>query len=265
MGTLRAMLSLVCCLVLAGCSLITNGTQNLHDDICRHSDELREKERYRQMACTAWCSFVSTDQPCPFPSRFMDGFIEGYADYLYWGGKEANPPLLMSLAQKEAMQTLDGSEAFRAWVEGFRAGHKAGRIAYPTREGIIFPLTSLPGLSRPIPISSNAIPCAPTSGSCVMSSNGATAPVVVTPPLTPVLTPTPVVVPATPPTPSMEPLPTPPIPPMPTMPMMPKEPQPERVRTMPEPLKMTPSSGLIPVTDLPSEGPNLGTWVPSGR
>src|SRR5262249_39466700 len=99
----------------------------------------------------------------PYSPDFQQGFLCGFADYLYAGGTGNPPPLPPRGYWKSEYETPEGRQAVQDWFEGFRTGAARAR-ASGYRELVTVPISALPPpppLPPPPLLPPNPIPPAP--------------------------------------------------------------------------------------------------------
>lgn len=128
------------CLVGSGCSLFTHTSQNLTNEICRYSSDLKEMHRYRQMAEYALASHGGDGEHFQYSADYACGFKEGYVDYLFWGNPHYLPAAPPEWYWKHKPRTPEDAQAIQAWFDGFRAGQAAAVAEHGHRQGIVVPL-----------------------------------------------------------------------------------------------------------------------------
>jgi hypothetical protein len=149
----------------------------------RWLNEIIDCEHDRKLAKAAWADFSCT-APTAYSSDFKHGFQDGFADYLFWGGTGAPPPVPPRCYWNAKYETPEGQQAIQDWFAGFRAGaERAHESGY--RNMVIVPASaSLPPL-LPSESSANSSSAA---GSGALPGSGA-GPEEMLPPPRPVPTP----------------------------------------------------------------------------
>jgi hypothetical protein len=89
----------------------------------------RTTKRNRKLAREAYEQYVAHAPDIVFSDHFADGFIEGHADYLTFGG-DGTPPLAPPRRYwKLAHRDVDGQVAVEEWFLGFAAGAEDARAS----------------------------------------------------------------------------------------------------------------------------------------
>src|SRR4051812_30422756 len=104
----------------SGCNLVSNTVKNLSNEVWLLDQEKQERVRYEEMARVAWGQYVASDEHGHFGEDYAAGFVAGYTDYLFWGGKEVSSPVALACYRRGPLNTHEGAQAFREWFEGFR-------------------------------------------------------------------------------------------------------------------------------------------------
>jgi hypothetical protein len=133
-------LMLVFCLADSGCSLFTHTSQNLTNEVCRYTSDLKEMHRYRQMAEDALASHCAEAHYALYSLDYSCGFKEGYVDYLFWGNPHYLPAAPPEWYWKHKPRTAEDAQAIQAWFDGFREGQAAAVAEHGQRQGIVVPL-----------------------------------------------------------------------------------------------------------------------------
>jgi hypothetical protein len=152
----HALLSLSLCVLGPGCETpVGSGLE-----VCRYStrnfleapvsarDDCKERSWERDQGKAAWQAFQTAHPDQAFSVHYRNGFVDGFADYLYAGGT-ANPPVVPPWYYRtEPYETPEGLEEVRDWFAGFRDGAGAAQES-GLRRLIVVPVT-LPG-TAPLP------------------------------------------------------------------------------------------------------------------
>lgn len=83
--------------------------------------------RNRALARQVWDEIVA-ECPEPFSKHYEAGFISGFADYLYRGGRGDAPPVPPRSYWNMGYQSPDGKRAINDWYEGFRHGSQECKV-----------------------------------------------------------------------------------------------------------------------------------------
>jgi hypothetical protein len=139
----------------SGCALWHDGTRNLVLSIKAPLEAHHEKARNRQWAEDAWLTVAKGT----YSKDYADGFKDGFADYLFYGG-DGELPLTPPLHYRSVRyQNPQGYAAIQDWHHGYRHGAGVARDS-GAREWITgpSPLTSLSGAAPPKPAPAVAAP-----------------------------------------------------------------------------------------------------------
>ena len=106
------------------------GTRTLEDRVTRRPVEaIEDHDRLRVFRATAeqaWLKVVAADPTRPYPADFVDGFEDGFVDYLDAGGPGDPPAVPPWRYRRRKYETLEGRQAILAWQAGFRYGAAVG-------------------------------------------------------------------------------------------------------------------------------------------
>ena len=123
--------------------------------------------RHVKWAETAWEQICSSS-PDAFTEDHQLGFIDGFVDYLDYGGSGEPPPLPPRRYWRRDYQTPAGHAAAQQWFEGFRHGVSIARssgyrdlVTIPVSDIIESPyvIPQIPG-ARPFPHTASTVPTA---------------------------------------------------------------------------------------------------------
>jgi hypothetical protein len=120
------------------CQIVESTVQNAINEPVTDFDLYRFHRRTRALATQAWESFAIANAHCVSPD-YRDGFIDGYADYLEFGGNGepiAEPP---KRYQRIGYQTPSGIRAVAEYYDGFTQGIGAAK-ASGQRELLVIPV-----------------------------------------------------------------------------------------------------------------------------
>jgi hypothetical protein len=128
----------------------------------RRIDDAADDFADRKMAEIAWDKLQEQEPGCEYSNDFRLGFLDGYADYLYAGGKGNPPPVPPRWYWRAENETFDGHAAINDWFEGFRRGAAAAK-ASGYRELVTLPFSSPPpgGPPQRNPATSSLPPAGP--------------------------------------------------------------------------------------------------------
>lgn len=122
-----SMLLLGLCTLSAGCVYYVNAARNLTHAPIDAVDEFSVRLRNKRLAKEAWLAVSQTDPPHEYSVDYERGFKEGFADYLYAGGKGIPPEVPPYCYRKSDHNTPDGVRAVQDWYAGFRHGASVAR------------------------------------------------------------------------------------------------------------------------------------------
>ncbi len=108
-----------------GCDVFYLGTRNLLEAPADKVEECADKARNRVLAEAAWDDYGKCHPDACASSYFSQGFVDGFADYLNYGGNGQPPPVPPWRYQRYRYKNPDGLEADEEWFAGFRAGAAA--------------------------------------------------------------------------------------------------------------------------------------------
>lgn len=147
----RLMLLAVTVLLIPGCMGLQNVLQvNVcePEQYCVSSDRRATFERNRELACQAWACVVQADPSVCSAVDYMEGFVDGYADYLNLGGTGAAPPIPPRRYWNVDYRSPGGADAVQQWYAGFEHGAaEAKQSGY--RELAVVPSSVLSPLPPP--------------------------------------------------------------------------------------------------------------------
>jgi hypothetical protein len=153
------------CLLSGGCSgpitlaARTVVIEPIHD--WARADNVIEHHRDYRLAEGTWRELVKADPDHVFSSDFVQGFKDGFADYVYAGGTGEPPPLPPRYYWKTRYETPQGHQAIADWFAGFRLGAELARES-GYRELVMIPSSTLP-MEALSPALSPRVPASPTA------------------------------------------------------------------------------------------------------
>jgi hypothetical protein len=174
MTTRVHVLLLALCLGGPGCTLTETAVHNTFLGPHQLWDEHYEDDRNRTLAIQAWqraCGEAADTGP-----DYRDGFVEGYADFLKYGGNGEPPAVAPARYRNQQIRSGTGWSAARCWIDGFRHGARAAqangqRLCPPTALACdALPLNPyadfMPGEPQPIGRATSvpAVPAIPSLG-----------------------------------------------------------------------------------------------------
>ena len=174
MTTRGHVLLLALCLGGPGCTLTETAVHNTFLGPCDRWNEHYEDDRNHALALRAWqrvCGEVADAGP-----DYRCGFVEGYADFLKYGGNGEPPAVVPARYRNQQIRTGTGWAAASCWIAGFRHGARAAqangqRLCAPTALACdALPLNPYAGFmpGEPLPIGRSAaapsVPSPPVAG-----------------------------------------------------------------------------------------------------
>ncbi len=134
--------AVVCCAglaPLAGCNLAYYTGYNLANLTVTRVDEYKLSKRLRAEARAAWREVCNQYPGRAFSDEFVDGFEEGYADYLE-NGRAAQPPAVPPPRYRRSRYlTPEGHARIRDYFAGFKYGADVA-VATGRREFLTVPV-----------------------------------------------------------------------------------------------------------------------------
>jgi hypothetical protein len=140
------------CLLGPGCSFVKNIERNVYWEPKIALDEKVILKRHIRLAKLAWDEMVA-QYGCQFSDDYRLGFIDGFVDYLTYGGTSADGsgevPIVPAVPppnyRRAKAMSPEGLKAAEDWFCGFRHG-SATALASGLRQ-----LVTVPVFDRPIP------------------------------------------------------------------------------------------------------------------
>jgi hypothetical protein len=145
MGMRLALGILGLCLTSIGCGPLAHAIQIVVVEpiqYCQTADDFLENRRNYKLAEEAWQELAQANPGHPSSPDYVNGFMDGFADYLYAGGTGEPPPLPPRQYWRITYETPEGHQAIQDWFAGFRHGAAIARES-GYREGVTIP-SSLP-------------------------------------------------------------------------------------------------------------------------
>ncbi len=138
----RMLLILGVALIASGCTIVENATRTLIKEPCEYclyKDRRLTTYRDFQAAGAAWCQLQRNTPEQSFTADYEDGFICGYADYLYAGGNGTPPAAPPRRYWNVRYQNPRGYEAIQDWFAGFAHGATQAQEAVGDRRLLTVP------------------------------------------------------------------------------------------------------------------------------
>jgi hypothetical protein len=140
------------CLFGPGCSFVCNIERNLWQEPKVALDEKVILKRHERLGRMAWDEMVA-QYGCQFSEDYRIGFIDGFVDYLTYGGTSASgdgevpivPAVPPPTYRHAKAMSPEGQKGAEDWFVGFRHG-SATALASGLRQ-----LVTVPVFDRPIP------------------------------------------------------------------------------------------------------------------
>ena len=139
-------------LCLCGCALgeetkrvwfLAHRTVEIEPGFFRYgANEKATQRAARGLAETAWAEVASSDPNAILTVEFENGFVEGFADYLYKGGSGEPPAIPPRGFWNLPFRNQMGKAAIQQWSDGFRRGAQECK-ARGLRERVVVPASSL--------------------------------------------------------------------------------------------------------------------------
>ena len=149
-------------LMAIGCGFMQNIRKNVVASPLYAATECVDHKRHQQMAREAWAEMACAYPEFEYSCDYRRGFVDGFADYLDYGGSGEPPPVPPPSYRISRYETPLGLAMMEDWTCGFRHG-AATAMASGLRELVTFqiykgpsygpaPLEGAPsGNARPLP------------------------------------------------------------------------------------------------------------------
>jgi hypothetical protein len=143
------------CVVCQGCSPLGHAARTSIIQplvYSRYVNEGKECVRDYQLANEALAHYQGEHAGDNLSPDFCLGFKQGYAEYLYAGGKGNPPPIPPRCYWNSKFQSTEGHQAIGDWFTGYRAGAAVAKQS-GQRELVIVPASTAlaPALPPPLP------------------------------------------------------------------------------------------------------------------
>ena len=133
----------------AGCGFVKNMQRNIVYSPLYAATDRAAHHRHELLAREAWLQMATQYNDGDYSCDYRRGFVDGYVDYLDYGGTGEPPPIPPSSYRLSGYMNPDGLAAMEDWTTGFRHGSataKASRL----RELSTFPIHLGPVVPQPI-------------------------------------------------------------------------------------------------------------------
>jgi len=129
---LPSLFCLLVCAVLPGCTLCKNAKRTILDEPSVFSwmeDREQSLETYRTWADRAWREECSLDPEQSVSRAYVEGFKDGFVDYVYAGGSGEPPPVPPRQFWNVDVRNPRGHSEAADWFAGYRHGSQLAREA----------------------------------------------------------------------------------------------------------------------------------------
>lgn len=126
------MLAMLVIAAFGGCTVIRNEFRTLIAEPLKYGDNVdivRTTKVNKEIAKEAFRQFDAHHAEFPASPDFRDGFIEGFADYLTFGGSGAPPVVPPRRYWNLPDRNPAGQDAVQAWFAGFAAGASEAKLS----------------------------------------------------------------------------------------------------------------------------------------
>jgi hypothetical protein len=153
-----------CVVPLVGCHLTQTAAHNLMNEPIEYLDGKKLTRRLRAEGLEVLRSQADL---CNSSEDYSDGFVDGYADYLEYGGNNAPPAVPPLKYRRSKFLSPEGHARIHEYFTGFHAGSdsaaRSGRRQFLTVPVLMAnPQTAQPANVRQVP----ADQCAPNKNNC---------------------------------------------------------------------------------------------------
>lgn len=127
-----AVLSLLLLASASGCTVIRNEWRTLISQPLKYAtniDFVRSKKSSKALGEQAWNTFIAYRPEHSDSPDYRDGFIEGFADFITYGGKGAPPLVPPRRYWKLSERTPGGHDAVQQWFAGFAMGASEAKLS----------------------------------------------------------------------------------------------------------------------------------------
>lgn len=141
---------------LTGCLMGQASLHTLKSERQLYNDDLQIRDRLETEAESVWHEIAKSHPPGSFSDEFVDGFLEGFVDYLDSGGSATPPPVPPSKYRTAKYLSPEGHARLKDYYAGFKYGSEVA-CASGQREFYTFPIL-VPESTAPLPIRLDRLP-----------------------------------------------------------------------------------------------------------
>jgi hypothetical protein len=105
-----------------GCGFAQNTRRNIFASPLFAATEAVDHRRHLQMGREAWMEMAGAYPEYEYSCDYRRGFVDGFADYLDYGGTGEPPPVAPPIYRLSAYETPVGMQMAEDWMCGFRHG-----------------------------------------------------------------------------------------------------------------------------------------------
>ena len=132
---------------LLGCTMVSQAVHNIEYEKALRADLKERSVANRQIAMDFWLeSWVASGDAAPEP-EFVEGFVDGFADFLDHGGVGEAPPVPPKRFWSGDALNPEGRLIAQRYLDGFAIGATAARESGLRRDALV--VVRLPG--QPLP------------------------------------------------------------------------------------------------------------------
>jgi hypothetical protein len=133
----------------SGCGFAQNICRNVVVSPLNSITDRAEHHRHEQLAREAFVQMAMNFQDQQFSCDYRRGFVDGFADFLDYGGVGEPPPVPPPSYRFYGYMTAEGLAAMEDWKNGFRHGAATARasnlrelVTLPVYWGPVYPTVS---------------------------------------------------------------------------------------------------------------------------
>jgi hypothetical protein len=127
----------------AGCGVVYNISRTVSSHVSSSVNDCLERQRNRRWAEAVWLKVCAAAPPGAYALDYHDGFVDGFAEYLYRGGT-GQPSLPPCRYRWFTYRSPEGSHAVVDWYAGYRHGVSVAKEG-GYRRFVTVPLPPPPG------------------------------------------------------------------------------------------------------------------------